>query len=75
MPLTKRNVEVPLPCPTNPEITIDSLITNQTTQEQAFKKVLPLLSFFFIMIIILMMIQNIFLNISFILIYFFSYLL
>jgi len=42
MPLTKHNIEVPLPCSTNPSITIESLITNQTTQEQAFKKVFSL---------------------------------
>jgi len=38
MPLTKRNVEVPLPCATRPDLTLENLITTQTTQEQSFKK-------------------------------------
>jgi len=39
MPLTKRNVEVPLPCSTRTDLTVENLISTQTTQEQSFKKV------------------------------------
>jgi hypothetical protein len=38
MPLTKRNVEVPLPCSTRTDLTVENLISTQTTQEQSFKK-------------------------------------
>ncbi|OUM66778.1 hypothetical protein PIROE2DRAFT_5874 [Piromyces sp. E2] len=38
MPLTKRNVEVPIPCSSRADLTVENLISTQTTQEESFKK-------------------------------------